>query len=154
MRHTHDDLAGSDDLPRLRQRLDHHAVRISKQDSVARFVAGNVGLGFGRIEFRSCRFGGSLGLVIFRCRNRARGDEVAVSHLVLRSLARARPCGGNGLLVRAHGEPQVRGIDAHERLAALDRLPGIDQAFQDLPGNSEPQVALHAGRDDAGERTL
>ena len=45
MRHTHDDLAGSDDLPRLRQSLDHHAVRISKQDSVARLVAGNVGLG-------------------------------------------------------------------------------------------------------------
>jgi len=28
MRHAHDDLAGSDDLPCLRQRLDHDAVRI------------------------------------------------------------------------------------------------------------------------------
>ena len=154
MRHTHDDLAGSDDLARLRQSLDHHAVRISKQDSVARLVAGNVGLGFGRIELRSCRLGGSLDLVIGRCRNRARGDEVAVSRLVIRGLARARLGGGNGLLVRAHGEPQVRGIDTHERLAALDGLPGINQAFQDLPGDSEPQVALHAGRDDSGERTL
>jgi len=56
--------------------------------------------------------------------------------------------------VRAHGQPQVRGINAHERLAASDGLPRINQAFQDLPGDSEPQVALHAGRDDAGERTL
>ena len=36
----------------------------------------------------------------------------------------------------------------------LTRLPGINQAFQNLSGDSEPQVALHAGRDDAGERTL
>ena len=56
--------------------------------------------------------------------------------------------------MRARGEPQVRGIDAHERLAALDRLPGINQALQNLPGDAEPQVALHAGRDDAGEGTL
>ena len=154
MRHTHDDLAGTDDLARLRQSLDYHAIRVREQDSVARFIAGNVGLGFGRIELRSCRLGGSLGLVIGRCRNRTRGDQAAVSRLVIRSLARARLGGGNGLLVRAHGEPQVRGIDTHERLAALDGLPGIYQALQDLPGDSESQVALHAGRDDSGERTL
>ena len=154
MRHTHDDLAGSDNLPRLRQRLDHHAVRIGEQDGVARFVAGDVGLGLGRVELRSCRLGGSLDLVVGRCRNRSRGDEVAVARLVLRRLARARLGGGNRLLVRARGEPQVRGIDAHERLAALDRLPGIDQALQNLPGHAEPQVALHPGRDDSGERTL
>jgi hypothetical protein len=35
--------------------------------------------------------------------------------------------------VRARGEPQVRGIDAEERLAAFDGLPGIDQTFEDLP---------------------
>jgi hypothetical protein len=155
MRHTDDNLTGNDDLPRLYQSLDYHTVRISQQDSVARLVASNVGLGSGRLEIRSCRLGGSFGLVIVRCRNRA-GEEkkIAVSHLVLRGLVRARPYGGNGFLVRAHGEPQVRGIDTHERLAALDGLPGINQAFQDLPRNSEPQVALHASRDDAGEGTL
>ena len=56
--------------------------------------------------------------------------------------------------MRARGEPQVRGIDAHERLAALDRLPGIDQAFQNLPGHPKSQVALHTRRDDTGERTF
>src|SRR6185437_238956 len=35
MRHTDDNLAGSDDVSRLRQSLDHHPVRISKQDRVA-----------------------------------------------------------------------------------------------------------------------
>ena len=154
MRDTDDNLTGSDDLARLRQGLHHHAVRVGEQDRVAGFVAGNVGLGLGRIELRSRRLGGSLDLVVGRCRYKARGDEVAVSRLVLRGLARTRRGGGNGLLVRTRGELQVRGIDAHERLAALDRLPGIDQAFQDLPGNAEPQVALHPRRNDAGERTL
>src|SRR5438876_11928322 len=103
MRHADDNLAGSDDLPRLRQTLDDHTIHISKQDSVAHLVASNVGLGFGRIELRSCRVGGSLSLVIFRYRHRSGAEEVAVSHLVLRGLMRARPGGGNGLLARAHG---------------------------------------------------
>ena len=154
MRHTHDGLASTDDLARLRQSLDYHAIRVREQNSVARFIVGNAGLGFGRIQLRSCRLGGSLDLVKSRRRNKTRGDQAAVSRLVIRSLARACLGGGNGLVVRAHGEPQVRRIDTHERLAALDGLPGIDQAFQDLPGDSEPQVALHAGRDDSGERTL
>jgi hypothetical protein len=153
-RHTHDDLPGSDDLARLRQSLDDHAVRISKQDCVARLVARNVGAGVCGIELRSGRLGGRLHFVVGRCRDEVRGDEAAVSRLVVRSLARARPGGRNGLLVRAHGEPQIRGIDTDERLAALDGLPGIHQPSQDLPGDPESQVALHAGRDDSGERTL
>jgi len=48
-----------------------------------------------------------------------------MSHLVLRSLMRARPGNGNGFLLRAQGKPQVCGIDTHERLAELDGLPGI-----------------------------
>jgi hypothetical protein len=77
-----------------------------------------------------------------------------VPRLVGRRLVRARPGSGNRLLLRARGKPQVRGIDAHERLAALDRLPGINQAFQNLPGHAETQVTLHTGRDDTGEGTL
>ena len=50
MRHTHDALAGTDDLPRLGQSLDDHAVRISKEDCVARLVAGHVGPGLGRAD--------------------------------------------------------------------------------------------------------
>src|SRR6266545_3717371 len=137
-RHTHDDLAGTDDLARLRESLDYHAIRVSQQVRVARLIAGNVGPGLGRVELRSCRLGVSLDFVIGRCRNRTPGDEVAVPQLVGRSLARSRPGSGNGLVVRAHGERQVRGIDAHERLAALDGLPCINQAFQDFPGDSEP----------------
>jgi len=57
-------------------------------------------------------------------------------------------------ILSAQGEPQVFGIDTHERLAALDGLPGINQAFQHLPGDSESEVALHAGCDDPSERAL
>lgn len=154
MRHTDDDLPGADDLARLRQGLHHHAVRVGEQDRVAGFVARNVGPGLGRIELRPCRLRGRPDIVVGRGRNRALGDEGAVSRLVLRGLARARRGGGNGLLVGARGEPQVRGIDAHERLAALDGLPGIDQALQDLAGNAKSQVALHPRGNNAGERTL
>ena len=108
----------------------------------------------GRVEICSRRFRGRPGLVIFRRRHRATGDEVSVPNLVFRSLARTRPCSGNGLLERTHREPEVSGIDAHERLTTLDRLSSIDQAFQDLPGNAEPQVALNASCDDSGERAI
>ena len=50
---------------------------------------------------------------------------------------RARLGSGNRLLLRTRGNFQVRGIDAHERLAPLDGLPGIDEALQDLPGHAE-----------------
>ena len=50
MRHTHDNLAGTDDLPRLGQSFDDHAVRIGEEDGVARFV--DVGLRLGRVEVR------------------------------------------------------------------------------------------------------
>src|SRR4029079_10214318 len=107
--------------------------------------------GFGGIELRACRVCGSLHFVVGRCRNEVRRNEAAVSQLVIRSLPRARLCGSDGLLLRSRGEPEVRGIDTHERLAALDGLTGIDQTSQDLPGTSEAEVALHLGRDDAAE---
>jgi hypothetical protein len=69
-------------------------------------------------------------------------------------LARACFRGGNSLFARAHGEAQVPAIDAHERLAALHGLPGIDQPFEHLAGDAESEVALHASRDDSAERTL
>ena len=105
MRHAHDDLTGVDDLTRLRQGLDDHAIPVRNQDGVTCFIASNIRPGLGRIELRSRRLGVSLGLVIGRCRNRAAGDEIAVAGLVIRSLARSRPRSDNGLLVRTHGEP-------------------------------------------------
>ena len=49
------------------------------------------------------------------------------------------------------GELQVDRIEAQKHLATLDGLAGIDQALQHLAGHAETQVALHPGRDDAGE---
>jgi hypothetical protein len=81
-------------------------------------------------------------------------DEIPGPHLVFRSLPSTRPCSGNGFLVRAHREPEVSWIDAHERLTALHCLSRIDQTFQHLPGNAEPEIALDASCDDSGERAL
>ena len=67
MRHSRNDLASTDNLAGLGQSLDHYAVRISKQNGVAHFIASNVSLGLRRIELRSCGLGGSLGAVIGRC---------------------------------------------------------------------------------------
>ncbi len=154
MGHAHDDLAGSNDLSRLRQGFDHHAVRIGQQDRIARLVAGNGRLGLGCIELGPCRLGVRLNLLVGRFRNRTCGDEGLVSRFLLRGLAHARLGGGNSLLLCLQREPQVLGIDTYERLAAPDVLAGIDRAFQNLSGNSEPEIALHAGRDDPGEGTL
>ena len=152
--HTHDDLPRGDDLSGLGHCFDDDAIRIGDQHRVARFVTGDVGLGGGRIELRSCRLGGSLHFVVRRGGDCAGRDEVAVSRLIVRGLPRARRRSGNGLFVRARGEPEVRRIDAYERLASRDGLPGIDQTLENLPWNAEPQVALHSRRDDAGERTV
>jgi hypothetical protein len=154
MRDPHDYLAGTDDLAGLGKRIHHHAIRVGEQHGVARFVAGHVGLGLGRIEFRLCRFGGGFHFVVGRRGNRTGGDEIAVSRFVVRGLARACRGGRHRLVVRTRGELQVGGIDPHERLAAGDGLPRVDQALQNLPGHAEPQVTLHPRRDDAGERTL
>jgi hypothetical protein len=152
VRKTHDSLTRSHHLSWLSQGLEHYAVRVGQQGSVARFVAGNASAGLGRVEIGPCRFSGRPGLVIFRCRHGTTGDEIAESNFVLRSLSRTRPRGDNGFLVGAHREPEVGGIDTHERLTALHSLSGIDQAFRDLAGNAEPEVALDASRDDARER--
>jgi hypothetical protein len=69
-------------------------------------------------------------------------------------LARTRPGSINSLLVRAQREPEVGRIDAHERRAALHRFTGIDQAFQDLSRNTEPEIALNASCDDSREGAL
>ena len=50
------------------------------------------------------------------------------------------------------GQLQVLGIDAHQRLAALDGLSGVHQPLQHLAGNAETQIALDPGADGAGER--
>ncbi len=154
MRHTDDNLTGTDDLARLRQGVHHHAVRVGEQDRIAGFVARNVRLRLGRLELRLGRLGGGLDLVVGRGRHGTGRDEIAIACLVLRGLARAGRGGGHGLVMGAGGEPQVGGVDAHQRLAALDGLPGIDLALQDLAGNTKTQVALHPRRDDAGEGTL
>src|SRR5256885_15687009 len=75
MRQTHDDLTGTDDLPRLRQSLDYHAGRVREQNSVTCFIASNAGLGLGHIELRSCGLGVSLAFVIGRCPHRTPGHH-------------------------------------------------------------------------------
>ena len=154
MGHTHDNLTGSNDLPRLRKSFDHDAVRIGQQDRIARLVAGNGRLGLGCTELGSRRLGVRLNLLVGRFRHRTRGDERLVSRFLLGGLAHACLGGANSLFLCLQRERQILGIDTHERLAAPDVLAGIDQAFQNLPGDSETQVALHPGRDDAGEGTL
>jgi len=111
-------------------------------------------LGLGCTEPGSCRLGVRLDLLVGRFRNCTRGDERLVSRLLLGGLAHVCLGGVNSLFLRLQRERDILGIDTHERLATPDVLAGIDQAFQNLPGDSEPQVALHAGRDDAGEGTL
>jgi hypothetical protein len=59
--------------------------------------------------------------------------------------------GADGFLLGVGGQLQIGGIDAHQRLAALDGLAGIDQPLQYLAGDAETEVALDPGGDGAGE---
>src|SRR4029078_13339402 len=76
--------------------------------------------------------------------NRTAGDEVAITHLVLRGLAREGACGRDRLCLCAPRELQIHGIDAHERLPTSDGLPRIHQALEHFPRDSESQITLHA----------
>lgn len=154
MRHANDDLASADHLARLGQGLHDNTVRIGEQDGVARFVVGHVGLGLGPLQLGSCRIGSGLDLVVGRGRHRPGRHQIAVARLILRGLASACRGGGNSLVAGMRGELQISGVDTHQRLAALDGLPGIDHALKNLAGNAESQVALHPCRDDAAERRL
>ena len=152
MRHTHDDLAGTDDVPGS-ARVSTTTPSASSAGLRSSLVAGHVGPGLGRIELRSCRLGGSLGLVIGRCRTSPRGPRSAVSHLVIRGLgARALAAATASSCARMASLRSVGSI----RMSGWPRLTVCPAStrFQDLPGDSESQVALHAGRDDSGERTL
>ncbi|GLH21296.1 hypothetical protein BR1R3_40380 [Pseudomonas atacamensis] len=48
-------------------------------------------------------------------------------------------------------QAEVDRVEAHQRLAALDRLPGINQTLEYLARNAKAQIALGARSDDAGE---
>ena len=69
--YAHNDLPRIDDLARLGQRFNDHAVRIRQQFRVAVRVARSFRLGFGRAKLRSGRICGGLGLVVGRCRDGA-----------------------------------------------------------------------------------
>ncbi|GLH43219.1 hypothetical protein RS3R6_34580 [Pseudomonas atacamensis] len=48
-------------------------------------------------------------------------------------------------------QAEVDRVQAHQWLAALDRLTGINQTLEHLARNAKAQIALGACSDDAGE---
>ncbi|MCY1329328.1 hypothetical protein D9M69_149220 [compost metagenome] len=145
MRHAYHDLAGVDDLSGIGQRLHDYAVGISEQNRVASCIACHIGLGFRCVELCPGRFRRGLDLVIGRCRYGAGPDQVAIPGLVLRGLPGPCPRRDDCLLLCVRRQLQVVRVDAHERLAALDGLAGIDQTLQHFARDTKAQVALDPG---------
>lgn len=144
-------LAGADHLAWLGQCLHDDTVGIGEQLGVAGGVTGNLGLGLGCTELRASRIRRCLVLVVGRCRYRASAAQGAVTSFVIAGLLSPCPRCGHRLALGMGGELQVDRIEAQKHLATLDCLAGIDQTLQHLAGHAETQVALHPGRDDAGE---
>ena len=145
-------LSRRDDLARFRQRLHDDAVAIGQQHRIAAGVAGDIGLGLGRAELGLRGIGRRLDLVIRGHGDGAGAAQIAIARLVLGGLPGPRPRRRHRLLLRMGGQLQVLGIDAHQRLAALDGLSGVHQPLQHLAGNAETQIALDPSADGAGER--
>jgi len=61
--------------------------------------------------------------------------------------------GGNCLLLCQRGKLQIDGVDAHEHLAAFDRLTGVHEPLEHLAGDAKAQVALNSGRHGSAKRT-
>jgi hypothetical protein len=68
----------------------------------------------------------------------------------LRWYDRTGASGGDILRRRLCRQRVIRGIDAHQRLPAMDDLAGVDQSSHDLAADAESEVALHARANDAG----
>jgi hypothetical protein len=58
---------------------------------------------------------------------------------------------GDGVAPCRERKAKIGFVDPHQRLAGIDLLPDIDKPLDDLAGDAETEIALHPGRDDAGE---
>jgi len=110
-------------------------------------------LSFGCAELRFGSIRGSLALIVCRSRYCTGAAQDAVAGFILRCLLRPRSRGSDRLLLCMRCKLQIDGVDAHERLAAFDGLPGIHKPLQHLAGDAKPQVALHPGGYGSRERT-
>ena len=154
MRQLHHGLPGGDDLAGLGQGLDDGPVRVGEQQGVRDLVARHLGLGFGRRQLRIGTVEGRLDLVVFLLGRPARLAQLAVPGLVGRRLDREGAGGGDRFLPGREGELEIRRVEAHERLAGADGLPGVDQPLDHLARDAEAEIALDPGGDDARERPL
>ncbi len=150
-RQPHHRLSRADDLPGLGEGFHHHAISVRHQNRVARGVARDVRLRHSGIELRHGGVGCGFELIVGRCRNSAGGDEFAIACFVTGSLYGSGASGAHRFLLGSRLQAEVDRVQAHQWLAALDRLPGIDQTLKHLARNAKAQIAPGARGDDAGE---
>ena len=154
MGEAHDHLAGTDDLARLGKCFHHDAIGIGQQFGVAAGVQRCGGLRFGRPELGAGGIRGRLDLFMGQGRNGTRSLQVPVALLLVAGLLGPCPGGCDGLLLGMGGQLQVHRVEAQQCLAAPDRLACIHQALEHLAGHAKSKIALHPGRDGAGEDAL
>jgi len=147
-------LPRSHHLTWFRESLHHGSVCVGDQERVVSFVPGNLCLRLNCSELCLRSIGGRFDLVVRRCGYRACADQSAISRLISCRLLRLCLRSLYILSLRGDDVRVVGDVDAHERLAGADHLSGIYKAFRYLARNSEAQVALHTGGDDAGERVV
>ncbi len=150
-RQSNYDLPGADYLPWLGERLHHNTVGIREQHGIARRITGHVSLGLRGAQLRLRGIGCGFDLVVARGGNGTGGNQVAIASLVIRGLFGSGFGGSDSFLLRSCLQPQVNGVETHERLTTLNGLTGIDQTLKHLARHSETQVTLDASRHDAGE---
>ncbi len=146
-------LARGHDLAGFGERVDDDAIRVGRQDRVARFVPRHLGLGFRRMQFGGGRRRGRLRLLVGERRDGAVLHQSAITTLVRGRLRGARLERSNGLAARLRCQLEVHDIDTHQRLAALYRLAAVHEPGGDFARDTKAEVALHARDDDAGERS-
>ncbi len=144
-------LAGGDHLAHIGRHGQHHAIHVGLQYGVIALVFGFAGAGGFGAGLGHGGVGGGLGLFIGLGGDGAMFQQLAQARFLGHGLHLARLGGFDRRTGGRQGQIVIDGIDAHQGLATADGLAGVDQAFDDLAGYPESQVAFGAGVDHAGK---
>ncbi|MNI67085.1 hypothetical protein D3C73_1226930 [compost metagenome] len=112
----------------------------------------NPGLRVGRLELCRCCVRRRFDLIVGRPGNDALGCQIAVSRFVCGGLRALRSGRDDGLLLGGRCQIQIDGINPIEHVAALYRLPRLNQALGDLATHPKGQITLYACGDGSCER--
>jgi hypothetical protein len=155
LRQLNDGLSRGHHLARFTERRDHRPIGVGDKGGVGGLVLRDLRVCFRSIKLRLSGVEPGFRLfVALRVCAQPVLHQHCIALLVCACLSQDRASGGNRVAPGGKGEPQIGFVDAHQRLATLDLLTYVHKPFDDLPGDTKPEIALYPRRDRAADDAL